>query len=65
MRMNFDEIEMENISILKKTMEALSELNGKTYEYYFKVYPGSVGLTIKFVCEDLGIEKDVTNYNNW
>lgn len=65
MRLNFDEIEMENVDILRKTMEAVTELNGKEYNYYFKVYPGSIGLTIKFVCEELGIEKDITNYNNW
>lgn len=65
MIMNFDEIEQKNIDKLIKTMENLSNLNGKVYNYYFKVYPGSIGLTIKFVCEELGIEKDITNYNNW
>lgn len=65
MIMNFDEVEQKSIKELKQTMERLTELNGKTYEYYFKVYPGSVGLTIKFVCEELEIEKDITNYNNW
>ena len=65
MNMYFDEIEQNTIKDLKQTMESLTELNGKTYEYYFKVYPGSIGLTIKFVCEELEIEKDITNYNNW
>lgn len=65
MIMYFDEIEQNTIKDLKQTMETLTELNGKTYEYYFKVYPGAIGLTIKFVCEELGIEKDITNYNNW
>lgn len=65
MIMNFDEIEQKNIDKLINTMEDLSDLNGKTYKHYFKVYPGSIGPTIKFVCEELGIEKDITNYNNW
>jgi len=65
MNIYFDEIENKSVDELRKTLENLTELNGKRYEYYFKVYPGSVGLTVKFVCEELGIEKDITNYNNW
>lgn len=65
MNMYFDEIEQNTIKDLKQTMESLTELNGKTYEYYFKVYPGPIGLTIKFVCEELGVDKNITNYNNW
>lgn len=67
MNIYFDEIENKSVDELRKTLENLTELNGKQYEYYFKVYPGSIGLrlTIKFVCEELQIEKDITNYNNW
>lgn len=65
MNIYFDEIENKSVDGLRKTLENLTELNGKQYEYYFKVYPGSVGLTVKFVCEELGFEKDITNYNNW
>lgn len=62
---NFDEMEQKNIDELLKTLEDLTNLNGKIYSYYFKVYPGSIGWTIKFVCEELDIEKNITNYNNW
>lgn len=64
--MNFlDEMELAHVDALRKTMNSLTELNNKEYQYYFKIYPGSIGWTTKFVCEELGIEKDITNYNNW
>lgn len=35
------------------------------YKYYFKVIPTSTGTVVKFCCDELDIEKDVTNYSNW
>ena len=60
-----DATENKNVDKLRKQLKELTEISGIEYEFYFKVIPGSVGNTIKFVCEELNIEKDVTNYNNF
>lgn len=65
MNLTLDEIEKKSFADLEARIGAIETLNGKRYECHFKLYPGSIGFTIVFVCEELGIEKDITNYNNW
>lgn len=60
-----DATESKSVEKLRKQLKELTELSGIEYDFYFKVFPGSVGNVIKFVCEELNIEKDVTNYNNF
>lgn len=60
-----DETENKNVDALRKQLKQLTDISGIEYEFYFKVFTGSIGTTVKFVCEELNIEKDVTNYNNW
>lgn len=57
--------ENEAVDALRKQLKALTDISGIEYKYYFKLYPGSAGQVIKFCCDELNIEKDVTNYNNW
>lgn len=60
-----DNIENKNVDDVRNKIKALEALNEKEYSYYFKVIPGSIGCKVLFVCEELSIEKDVTNYSNW
>lgn len=63
--LSLDNIENKNVDALKDILKALTELSGIEYKYYFKVIPTSTGTVVKFCCDELNIEKDVTNYNNW
>lgn len=58
-------VERANADIMRSKLLALTEDTGKEYSYYYKIHPGSLGQILFFVCEELGIEKDITNYNTW
>ena len=60
-----DETENKSVGKIRKMISDIEELNGKEYSFYFKVIPAGGGTKILFVCEELSIEQDVTNYNNW
>ena len=59
-----DATESKSVEKLRKQLKELTELSGIEYEFYFKVIPTSLCTVVKFVCEELNIEKDVTNYSN-
>lgn len=63
--LSLDVVENKNVDDLKSLISGVSAVNGKDYEVYFKVYPTSIGTKVVFVCDELHIEQDVTNYNNW
>jgi hypothetical protein len=63
--LSLDNVENMNVDAIKSKLTALTDLSGLEYDYYFKIYPGSIGTKVVFVCEALNIEKDITNYNNW
>jgi hypothetical protein len=63
--LSLDKFENQNVDSLRSKIKALENLNEKEYSYYFKVFPTSIGTKVIFVCEELSIEKDITNYNNW
>lgn len=60
-----DNVENKNVDALKEQLNKLTELSGVEYSYYFKVIPTSIGTVVKFCCDELNIEKDVTNYDNF
>ena len=63
--LSLDDVENKNVDALKEVLSKLTELSGIEYSYYFKVIPTSIGTVVKFCCDELNIEKDVTNYNNF
>ena len=63
--LSLDNVENKNVDALKEQLNKLTELSGIEYSYYFKVIPTSTGTVVKFCCDELNIEKDVTNYNNF
>ena len=63
--LSLDVVENKNVDDLKSLISGDRAVNGKDYEVYFKVYPTSIGTKVVFVCDELNIEQDVTNYNNW
>ena len=63
--LSLDDVENKNVDALKKALDKLTNLNGIEYSYYFKVIPTSIGTVVKFCCDELNIEKDVTNYTNF
>ncbi len=62
--LSLDSKENENVDRLRNQLKELTALSGIEYEFYFKVIPTSLCTVVKFVCEELNIEKDVTNYSN-
>lgn len=43
----------------------VEEFSSKIFDYYFKVYPSNgMFIQVKFVCEELGIDVDVTDYES-
>ncbi len=60
---NITEKEQEEINKFK---EAVKTLHGKELEieYIFKVGNG-IGRTLKIRCEEINVEKDITDYENW
>jgi ATP/maltotriose-dependent transcriptional regulator MalT len=63
--LSLDETENKNVNAIRNKLKALQELNEKEYEIYFKVVPTHIGTKVIFICEELSIEKDITNYSNW
>lgn len=63
--LSLDNVENKNVDSLKELLKTLTELSGIEYKYHFKVIPTSTGTVVKFCCDELNIEKDVTNYSNW
>lgn len=63
--LSLDAKENENVDEIRSMIRALQNLNEKEYEFYFKVIPTHLGTKTIFVCEELQIEKDVTNYTAW
>lgn len=63
--LSLDKVENKNVDKLKDLLKSLTDLSGIDYPIYFKVIPTSTGTVVKFCCDDLNIEKDVTNYSNW
>lgn len=39
--------------------------NHDGFDYYYKIFPGSVGQSIYFVCEELHMEVDITDHGFW
>ena len=63
--LSLDKVENKNVDKLKDLLKSLTDLSGIDYPIYFKVIPTSTGTVVKFCCDELNIEKDVTNYSNW
>jgi hypothetical protein len=63
--LSLDNVENKNVDSLKELLKTLTVLSGIEYEYHFKVFPTGTGTVVKFCCDELNIEKDVTNYSNW
>lgn len=63
--LSLDIVENKSVDEIRSKIKALEELNEKEYEFYFKVIPTSIGTKTSFICEELDIEKDVTNYSSW
>lgn len=63
--LSLDQTENATVDKILYKIKAIQDLNEKEYELYFKVIPTSIGTKVVFVCEELQIEKDITNYNNW
>lgn len=63
--LSLDSVENKNVDELRSKIKALEELNEKEYEFYFKVVPTALGTKTSFVCEELSINRDVTNYSSW
>lgn len=60
-----DSVENGNVDKLLNQLKELTELSGIEYPFYFKVSATGIGCVVKFCCDELNIEKDVTNYSNW
>lgn len=63
--LSLDSIENENVEAIRSKIKAIEELNETEYSFYFKVTPTAIGTRTLFVCDELSIEKDITNYNSW
>ena len=63
--LSLDDVENKNVDALKEVLNNLTKLSGIEYSYYFKAIPTSAGTVVKFCCDELNIEKDITNYNNF
>lgn len=63
--LSLDQTENATVDKIRNKIKAVQDLNEKEYEFYFKVIPTSIATKVIFVCEELQIEKDVTNYSNW
>lgn len=63
--LSLDQVENANVDELRETINRVQKLSGKEYNFYSKVYPTHIGTKVMFVCEELDIDVDITNYNNW
>lgn len=60
-----DRLENKNAEDILTKIRQIEELNNKSYEYYFKVTPSPVGTEVSFICAELNIDINITNYNNF
>ena len=62
-----DEKEQNAFNEILKACYVVNDLSGceEQVEYYFEVYPGSIGRMVKLVVPKYGIKQDITDYSNW
>jgi hypothetical protein len=57
--------EATKLQDLIKSVVSASEDMSRVLDYRFEVRFAGVGQTTHFVCEELGINKNITDYNCW
>lgn len=60
-----DKVENKNAEDILTKIRQIEELNNKSYVYYFKVTPSPIGTEVRFICSNLDIDVNITNYNNF
>lgn len=60
-----DKVESKAVNDIRTKIRYIEELNNKSYDFYFKVIPTGLGTEVSFICTDLDIDVNVTNYNNF
>ncbi len=63
--MEFKLTEKEKLATEKFYKKCKKKTKGKDVHLSYHFYPTGIGTTVKIKSETLGIEKDITDINNW
>lgn len=60
------EKELEQATELEDIVKSVKRTsNHDGFDYYYKIFPGGVGQSICFVCEELHMEVNITDHGVW